>query len=191
MFEIGVPTPNSWGDRCPLMTRSAWSCLLSLLHRSPLFLFLTFVSCHAGIFSSFALSLSTAAFASGIFIARGIGKMSAQYCSGSMIWFLFLQLGLRDLCVEILPSAFSSAATMHAYFVLGASELRQVSLYVLSLILQGIVLASKLPTFLGAFLMHNSLKMSVRHTKRSPSCDPPPCPSKLHTEALASALCHT
>ena len=37
------------------------------------FLFLTFVSCNAGIFSSFSHSLSTAAFAAGIFIARGIG----------------------------------------------------------------------------------------------------------------------
>ena len=35
--EILVPTPNSWDDRCPLMTRSERFCLLSLLHRSPLF----------------------------------------------------------------------------------------------------------------------------------------------------------
>ena len=71
--EILVPTPNSWDDRCPLMTRSERFCLLSLLHRSPLFLFLTFVSCHAGIYSSFSHSLPTAAFASGICIALGIG----------------------------------------------------------------------------------------------------------------------
>ena len=45
----------------------------SLLQRSRHFLFLTFVSWHAGILSSFSFSFSAAAFASGIFIAWCIG----------------------------------------------------------------------------------------------------------------------
>ena len=50
IFEIVVPTPYSWDER------------------DPSFLFLTF-SCHARIFSHFLHSFSTAAFASGIFMA--------------------------------------------------------------------------------------------------------------------------
>ena len=67
-FENLVPTPKSWDDKCPLTMQNVLFCLLSLLQRSPVLLCLTFVSCHASIFSSFSHSLSTAAFASGIFI---------------------------------------------------------------------------------------------------------------------------
>ena len=62
-------------------------------------LFLTFVSCHAGILSSFFLSLSTATFASSIFMASGIRKIDAQDDSDSMNSCLFLQCS----CFETLP----------------------------------------------------------------------------------------
>ena len=51
-----------------------WTFLPLFLNSSiTSFLFLTFVSCHAGIFFSFSHYFSTAAFASGIFNAWGIG----------------------------------------------------------------------------------------------------------------------
>ena len=106
-FAILVPTSNSWDDMSPLMTRSALFCLLSLLHWSLLFLFLPFVSCHPGMFSSFSHSLSTAASASAVFVASSTGKTCSRECSGSMDWFLSLQCGLHDRYVEILPNAFS------------------------------------------------------------------------------------
>ena len=68
-----VPTPNSWDDRCPLTTQKCTFLPFVLASSITSFLFLTFVSCHARIFSSFSHFLSTAAFASGIFIAWGIG----------------------------------------------------------------------------------------------------------------------
>ena len=45
----------------------------------------------------------------------------------------------------------SSASTMHAYFVLGAAEMRQVSLYVLPCFCKALLPASELPTSSARF----------------------------------------
>ena len=76
-FQIVVPTPNSWDDKCPCMTRSARFCLLSLLNRSRLSCFWL-----SPVFSSILLSFSTAAFAAGIFIASGIG---INFCTNFVV----------------------------------------------------------------------------------------------------------
>ena len=68
-------------------------------------LLLTLVRSHAGIFSSFYHSLSTAAFASGIFIARSIGINCAPNCNAAVNCPPFLQKGPNENLVEILPSA--------------------------------------------------------------------------------------
>ena len=65
-FGALAPTPNFWDDKDPSMTQNEFVYLHSLLHWSSFFLFLTFVSCHVGIFSNFSHSFSTAAFAPGI-----------------------------------------------------------------------------------------------------------------------------
>ena len=57
------------------------------------FLFLIFVSCHVGIFSSFSHSLFTATFASGIFIALGMG---IKLCTRGIDSFP-CKCGLHDL----------------------------------------------------------------------------------------------
>ena len=63
-FGIEVPTPNSWDDKYPSMNQNELIFLYSLFYRSS-FLFLTFVSCHAGFSHLFAAT----AFASRILIA--------------------------------------------------------------------------------------------------------------------------
>ena len=74
--------------------------------------------------------------------------------------FGFCQLpscGLHDLYVEFPSKRFlvdSSASAVHTYFVLRVSEVLQVSLYFLPLILQGIhslLLSSELQTFSAHF----------------------------------------
>ena len=52
-FKTKVPAPNSEDDRDPSMTRNELSALV-LCFLDHLFLFLTFASCHSGIFSNFA-----------------------------------------------------------------------------------------------------------------------------------------
>ena len=56
-------------DMCPSMKQSGLSFLSHCASRITSFLLVTFSICHAGVVSSFFHSLSTAAFASGIFIA--------------------------------------------------------------------------------------------------------------------------
>ena len=110
------------------MNDAKWTVFHSFLASAlTAFLFLTFVSCHAGIFSSCSHSFSTAAFASGIFMAWSIGKFCAQDCSwlNEFIplpamwssWFLFLRpfrayphrfAGLNDACV-FCPASTKSA----------------------------------------------------------------------------------
>ena len=71
--ETVAPTPNAWNNIRPFTTQKCTILHSSLASTIISFLFLTFVSCHASIFSSFSYSLSTAAFTSGIFIAWGMG----------------------------------------------------------------------------------------------------------------------
>ena len=59
----------------------------------------------AGIFSSFSRSLSTAAFAAGIFMAWGIGKICVPKCHVVVNCHLFLRHGLHDEWAMILPYA--------------------------------------------------------------------------------------
>ena len=66
LFGALSPIRHSLNDRCPSVKQNELLRPSSLLHRSPLSLLLTFVRFHAGIFSNFSHSLSTAAFASGI-----------------------------------------------------------------------------------------------------------------------------
>ena len=106
--------------------------LHSLLQRSPLFLVLTFVSCHAGIFSSSSNSFSAAAFASGIFIAWRIKfvhkivvvqLLNSSSCN--MIFMTFMKssfhtlsrrfVGFNDTCVFCL-TIFRDAAGFPVLF---------------------------------------------------------------------------
>ena len=66
IFGTVAPTPNSWDDRCPVMTHGARSCPLSLLQRS-------FRQLPCRYFLEFSHPFSTASFASDMFIAWGIG----------------------------------------------------------------------------------------------------------------------
>ena len=77
LYNFGAlpPIRHPLNDRCPLVKQNELLRPSSLLHRSPLFILLTLVRSHAGIFSSLSHSLSTAAFAAGIFIAWGIGTI--------------------------------------------------------------------------------------------------------------------
>ena len=68
------------------------------------FLHLIFVRFHANIFSIFFHSLSTAAFADGIFMAWGIRIICETVCNAVMHCLLFLQYGLHDESA-ILPYA--------------------------------------------------------------------------------------
>ena len=60
------------------------------------FLLLTFSNCHAGVLTSVFHSLSTAAFASRIFIACGMGINFWTYCNVTSKKVLCLQCGLHD-----------------------------------------------------------------------------------------------
>ena len=70
------------------------------------FLFLTFVSCHAGIFSSFPffpLQPSHLVFS----LLEAQEQICAPDCSDLMNSCLFLQCDLHDICEELLPVGFS------------------------------------------------------------------------------------
>ena len=125
-------------------------CLLSLLQRSPLFLFLTFVSCQAGIISSFSHSLSAAAFASGVFINWGIGINLCtrlwrfnELIPFPAMWSSWSLCGVPSMRFLV----DSSASTIHAYLCLanarGATDLPALS----SLwSCKALLLVSELPT---------------------------------------------
>ena len=67
ILDVFVPTPNSWDDRCASVMQNELLCPSSLHHRSPF-------SCFwLSSIASFSHFLYTAAFASGTFIAWGIG----------------------------------------------------------------------------------------------------------------------
>ena len=99
------------------------------------FLFLTFVCCHAGIFSEFSQSLCTR-----LLRFNELTPFPAMWSSWSSC-----RVPSKRFLVD------SSAWTMHAYFVLRVSEVRQVSLYFPPLILQSIVAGIGTPNFLRAF----------------------------------------
>ena len=71
IFGALPPIRHSSYDRCPSVRQNELLRPSSLLHRSPLIYF-WLVRSHAGIFSNFSHSWSTATFAAGIFIAWGI-----------------------------------------------------------------------------------------------------------------------
>ena len=70
------------------------------------FLLLTLSKSHAGIVSSFLHSLSTAAFASEIFIACDIGKICVANCNDSSNCVLCLRYDFHEFSVEMIPNAF-------------------------------------------------------------------------------------
>ena len=92
-------------------------CLHSLLHRSPLLLFLTFASCHAGIFSNVPIIFSTAAFAYGFFqcLRHRIKCVYQIVCSGWVNLFLSLHCDLHDTFQELLPIEFSWTRQLRQY----------------------------------------------------------------------------
>ena len=102
--EISVPTPLSWDEICPSAKQSRF-CPLFVLPESFFFLF-ALGGCRADGFSSSCHSLSTAYFASRLFIPWGIG---INLCT--KLWWLlkllqFPRCDLHDLFVEI-RNAFS------------------------------------------------------------------------------------
>ena len=129
------------------------------------FCFWPLSSCYAGIFSSFSHDFSTAAFASGIFIASGIG---INLCT-RFLWFSEILFPLpaiwsswalwRGPSIRFLAD--SSASTMHACFVSRLSKTLQVSLYSSRLVLQGIAAGIGSSNFLRAFF-HNVLEFFIR-----------------------------
>ena len=130
LSEIGGPTPNSWDDRCPLTTQNVRFCFFPCLGVTS-FLFLTFVSCHAGIFSSLSHSLSTAAFASGMFIAWGIGIKKSSFHTLPRRF-----VGFNDACVFCLANT-QNASSFPVTLRVGFCKALQ--------------LASELPTFYAHF----------------------------------------
>ena len=116
--------------------------------------FLTFVSCYPGISQVSLILYPLLLFASGIHIAWSIGvklRTRLQWLNELIpfpaIW--------SSWCLCRVPSkgflVDSSASTMHAYFVLRASEVWQVSLYCPPLILQGIAAGIGNSNFVRAF----------------------------------------
>ena len=70
--------------------------------------FSNFVSCHANVFSSSSHSSSTSAFASGIFVAWGIGVNLCtrfSWLNELTSWTPFQQCDLHDISVEVFPNA--------------------------------------------------------------------------------------
>ena len=113
----------------------------TLLRRSPHFCCLTFVCCHDTILSHVSHAFSTAAFASGIFMAsrhrnKFVHKIVVTQWSHAFSWgVVFMVLGLRPF-QRILTD--SSASTIQEYFVLRCPTVPQVSLCWWSWILQGV-----------------------------------------------------
>ena len=121
------------------------------------FLFLTFVSCHAGICSSFLHSLSTASLSHPVFwLPWGIGIKLVHKIAlvqwidsvpSKMVFMTFMKSSFHALSRRFVGC--NDACT---YFVLRVSRVRQVSLYVLPLILEGIAAGIGTSNFLRAFL---------------------------------------
>ena len=134
-----LPPIQHFSDvRCPSVRRNELLRRTSMLHRSPLFLLLTFVRSHAGIFSNFTHSLSTAAVAAGIFIELG-------FCG----WFCSVlkqssHRGLQNLAFEFLlritkifkSSTESTNSTSLIHSTASATNCEQVYTSVLNLIFQ-------------------------------------------------------
>ena len=135
------------------------------------FLFLTLVSCHTGIFSSFSHYLSTAAFAFGIFTAGGIG---INLCT--KLWWLseFIPFAAMwsswDLCGT--PSnrilIDSSASTIQAYLVVCFPILLQVSPRHVASVLQSIAAGIGISNFLRAALIVSLNSSSFGSMKKIP-----------------------
>ena len=90
-----------------------WTVLPSFLASAiTSFWILTFVSCHASIFSNFSHSFSTAAFAAGIFIAFGMGtnlRTKVQWLEKLPRWRNWTKTGMDDLPTDRLhPSCHPS-----------------------------------------------------------------------------------
>ena len=112
------------------------------------FLFLTFVSCHASIFSIFPL------------FVHCCFRIWCVHCfrhrNNFVFWIVVVQRVDSFPCNRVPSARFlvdSSDSTMHAYYVLRASGVRQVSLYVPLMILQGIAAGIGTSNFLRAFLI--------------------------------------
>ena len=107
IFGALSPIRHSSNDRCPSVKQNELICLSSWLHGSPLFYFWLFIRSHAGIFSNFSHSLSTAAFDCGyLHCLRHRNKICVPNCNAVVNWSLFLQDGPHDILIEILSYAF-------------------------------------------------------------------------------------
>ena len=108
--EIGVLTPHFLHERCPSMWQSGLSFFVSLCFQNNLlFLLLNFVRLPGwNRFELHPFHLSTAAFASGIFIAWGISEQTcAPICNVSSSCILCLRCELHDLLVDMIPNLVS------------------------------------------------------------------------------------
>ena len=104
------------------------------------FLLLTFVSCHARIFSSLHHYFSTAAFASCTLMLETSEWTCVPNCSDWVNLFLLQQCDLGDACAVRLPiefSEFRQLRTLLVYLVLCFPLLRQVSLRLFIGVFQG------------------------------------------------------
>ena len=171
IFGALSPIRHSSNDRCPSVRPNELLRPSSLLHRSPLSYFWLWSSSHAEMFSNFTHSLSTAAFAAGnVHSLRHKNKFEpnrnfAVNCPH------FLQCGLHDDSVKILPYASlvdSLASKKHANFDLKSLVLPRVPPCLLFLhVLQCKAGANGVSKFLRTFLMvslkyipHNFLALS-------------------------------
>ena len=108
-----------------------WTFCLSLCaSRTASLLLVTFSTCHAGIVSSFCHSLSTAAFASRMFIIRGIGINLCTKLSWLIELYLLLAMwsswpSSRDDSKRFLVDLWAS--TVHACLVLESCWIRHSS----------------------------------------------------------------
>ena len=154
IFEIVVPTPNSWDDRDPFTTQNVL-LLPSFLASATTSLFFDFRQLPCRYFLGFSPFFVHCCFRIWFFIA--LGKV-INLCT----WLQWLTELIRftavwsswSLCCRVPSKRFlvdSWASTMRAYLVSGVSGLRQVSLYVHLLILQGIAAGIGTSNFLGRF----------------------------------------
>ena len=137
------------------------------------YLFLTFVSCHAKIFSSFSHYFSTAAFASGFFLMLEASEwICAQDCNDLLIKFIHFAMmwSWWSLCPapSSLGLVLSSASTIQAYFVLRVPILWWVSPLLFIGILQGIAAGIGTSNFLRAAFIVSLNSSSVGSMKNIP-----------------------
>ena len=137
----------------PLYFWEKWTCL-PLFYASSItsFLFLTFVSCHARIFSSFSIIFPRLPLHPVFLMLEASEETRVPHCSGSMNLFPLQRCDLHDTFAVLLPIVFSQIRSQ-TYLVLCFPILLQVSPRQFTDVLQGIAGGIVISNFVRAFFM--------------------------------------